>query len=120
MFFTAGIVLLTLVINATTTGFVVRKLGLVKENEMSKRMLTKVLESHDALAQEYIANWKKERIHHGDRQNVETHDLRQSIFQVHETKKKLIEHVRLTKIRKLYPDLTAAEFAQPSPRSNGG
>lgn len=32
MFFSAGIVLLTLIINATTTGFVVRKLGLSKEN----------------------------------------------------------------------------------------
>ena len=43
MFFTAGIVLLTLIVNATTTGCVVRALGLSKENEMSKRMLHKVL-----------------------------------------------------------------------------
>jgi len=31
MFFSAGIVLMTLVINGTTTGFVIRKLGLAKE-----------------------------------------------------------------------------------------
>lgn len=43
MFFTAGIVLLTLIVNGTTTGIVVRRLGLAKENEMSKRMLHKVL-----------------------------------------------------------------------------
>lgn len=43
MFFTAGIVLLTLIVNATTAGLVVRKLGLAKENEMSIRMLHKVL-----------------------------------------------------------------------------
>lgn len=44
MFFTAGIVLLTLVINGTTTGFVVRKLGLSKESSTSKLMLRKVLD----------------------------------------------------------------------------
>eukprot|EP00354_Favella_ehrenbergii_P005389 CAMPEP_0170454136 /NCGR_PEP_ID=MMETSP0123-20130129/2489_1 /TAXON_ID=182087 /ORGANISM="Favella ehrenbergii, Strain Fehren 1" /LENGTH=343 /DNA_ID=CAMNT_0010716749 /DNA_START=444 /DNA_END=1476 /DNA_ORIENTATION=- len=50
MFFTAGIVLLTLIVNATTTGFVIRKLGLSKENEMAKRMLAKVLDEHEEKA----------------------------------------------------------------------
>lgn len=66
MFFTAGIVLLTLVVNATTTGFIVRWLGLSKENEMAKRMLAKVLDEHKAKAEEFIGNWKKERSSHGD------------------------------------------------------
>ena len=70
MFFTAGIVLLTLIINGTTTGFVVRKLGMVKENEMSKRMLAKVLEGHDRMSLEFIAGWKRERAQHGDKANV--------------------------------------------------
>ena len=61
MFFTGGIVLLTLLINGTTTGYVIRKLGLAKENEMSKVMLKKVLESHDSKAEKFIAEWKKER-----------------------------------------------------------
>ena len=39
MFFTAGIVLLTLLINGTTPGFVIRKLGLARENEVSLRIL---------------------------------------------------------------------------------
>ena len=43
MFHTAGIVLLTLIVNGTTTGIIVRKLNLAKENEMSVRMLQKVL-----------------------------------------------------------------------------
>ena len=47
MFFTSGIVLLTLIINGTTTGMVIRKLGLAKENEMSKRMLRQVLAGHN-------------------------------------------------------------------------
>lgn len=70
MFFTAGIVLLTLIINGTTTGFVLRKLNMVKENEISKRMLTQVLDSHDQRALEFITNWKRERVEHGDRKNV--------------------------------------------------
>ena len=44
MFFTAGIVLLTLVINATTTGFLIRKLDLTKESDTSKLMLRNVLD----------------------------------------------------------------------------
>ena len=67
MFFTAGIVLLTLIVNAPTTGFMVRKLGLAKENEMSQRMLHKVLSEHDKKAEEFILKWKQERSEHGDR-----------------------------------------------------
>ena len=67
MFFTAGIVLLTLVINATTTGCVVRALGLSKENEMSKRMLHKVLQEHDKKSEDFIQKWRQERSEHGDR-----------------------------------------------------
>ena len=48
MFFSSGIVLLTLVINASTTGYLIRKLKLSPENEMSKRMLAKVLDEHPA------------------------------------------------------------------------
>ena len=44
MFFTSGIVLMTLVINAPTTGFVIKKLGLSKEHDMSIRMLKKVMD----------------------------------------------------------------------------
>ena len=44
MFFTAGIVLLTLVVNGTTTGWLITKLGMANENEMSKRMLRQVLD----------------------------------------------------------------------------
>ena len=39
MFFTSGIVLMTLVINAPTTGMVIRWLGLAQEHDMSIRML---------------------------------------------------------------------------------
>ena len=46
LFFSAGIVLLTLVVNATTTGFLISKLGLTKETEMSKRMVRNVLDGH--------------------------------------------------------------------------
>ena len=76
MFFTAGITLMTLTINGTTTGMVVRRLGLAKENEMSKRMLHKVLSKHDKMAEEFILNWKKERSEHGDRTTAfEAEDL---------------------------------------------
>ena len=54
MFFTCGIVLLTLIVNGTTTGFVIRKLGLSKENDMSVRMLRKVLDEHNQKAAEFI------------------------------------------------------------------
>lgn len=70
MFFTAGIVLLTLIINGTTTGILVRKLGLSKENEMSKRMLLQVLLDHDTKALEFMSNWRKERSEHGDKEHV--------------------------------------------------
>ena len=54
MFFTAGIVLLTLVINAPTTGLLIKKLKLVKESELSRAMLRKVLDEHNDYAEEYI------------------------------------------------------------------
>ena len=46
LFFSAGIVLLTLIVNAPTTGFLIKKLGLATETEMSKRMVRKVLDGH--------------------------------------------------------------------------
>ena len=67
MFFSSGIVLLTLVINGTTTGMLIRKLGLAAENEISKLMLRKVLDEHDKKADEFILKWKNERNEHGDR-----------------------------------------------------
>ena len=57
MFFTSGIVLMTLVINAPTTGFVIKMLGLNQEHDMSIRMLRKVLEQHDAKTKEFINHW---------------------------------------------------------------
>lgn len=74
MFFTAGIVLLTLVINGTTTGFVVRKLDMVKENEISKLMLAQVIAAHDQKALEFITNWKRERAERGDKIGVFTQE----------------------------------------------
>jgi NhaP-type Na+/H+ or K+/H+ antiporter len=65
IFFTCGIVLLTLIINGTTTGLVVRKLGISRENEMSVRMLKKVLGEHNERAVDYIDKWKHERRQHG-------------------------------------------------------
>ena len=54
MFFTAGIVLLTLVVNAPTTGLLIKKLKLAKESELSRAMLRKVLDEHNNYAEEYI------------------------------------------------------------------
>ena len=66
MFFSAGIVFLTLVINATTTGFLVKKLDLTKESDTSKRMLRNVLDQHDERIEFFIQKWKTERSSHGD------------------------------------------------------
>jgi len=74
MFFTCGIVLLTLIINGTTTGILIRKLGISKENEMSVRMLKKVLDEHEDKASEFINKWKTERRSHGDLGGVFQHD----------------------------------------------
>lgn len=106
MFFTAGIVLLTLIINGTTTGMVIRKLGMIKENEMSKRMLAQVLESHDSKALEFITNWKRERSEHGDKKNVfaEEHI---DINEIRKNKIELIEDLRLRKVEALYPDIVS-------------
>ena len=54
MFFTGSIVVMTLVINGTTTGLLIKKLGLNKESEMSKRALRKVLDNHDNKSDEFI------------------------------------------------------------------
>lgn len=77
IFFTSGIVLLTLVLNAPTTGKLISKLGLAKENEMAQRMLAKVLDEHTERAGEFIACWKAERDENldpdallGDRDNM--------------------------------------------------
>ena len=67
LFFSAGIVLLTLVVNAPTTGFLINKLGLTKETEMSKRMVRKVLDGHKKQTELFIQGWKQERSEHGDK-----------------------------------------------------
>ncbi len=54
IFFTCGIVLLTLIINGTTTGLVVKKLGISKENEMSVKMLKKVMSEHSSRETKFI------------------------------------------------------------------
>ena len=56
---------MTLVINAPTTGFVIRKLGLAKEQEMAIRMLKKHMDNHDTKAKEFITAWHEEREEHG-------------------------------------------------------
>ena len=67
LFFSAGIVLLTLVVNAPTTGFLISKLGLTKETMMSKRMVRKVLDGHKKQTELFIQGWKQERSEHGDK-----------------------------------------------------
>ena len=56
---------MTLVINAPTTGFVIRKLGLAKEQEMAIRMLKKHMDNHDTVAKKFITEWHDERLNHG-------------------------------------------------------
>ena len=46
--------LLTLVINGTTTGFVIKKLGLKRENEFTQLILTQILDLHDEKTNEFI------------------------------------------------------------------
>jgi len=58
MFFSAGIVLLTLVINATTTGILIRWLRLAKETDMTKLMLRNVLDNHDKMTDGFIFDWR--------------------------------------------------------------
>ena len=103
MFFSAGIVLLTLVINGTTTGFVIRKLGLANESEMSKLMLRKVLDKHDKMADEFILKWKRERSEHGDKAGNEFYDEVLDLGQLKKNKEVLIKDLYLTKINKMYP-----------------
>ena len=66
MFFSAGIVFLTLVINATTTGLLIKKLDLTKESDTSKLMLRNVLCQHDEKIEFFIQKWKTERSSYGD------------------------------------------------------
>ena len=107
MFFTAGIVLLTLIVNATTTGFVIKKLGLAKENEMAKRMLAKVLDEHETKAHQFIQHWKKDRIEHGDRGGGLYYQKGGKIDfdQLQEFKRALDKYVELRDIRLKYPEL---------------
>ena len=100
MFFTSGIVLLTLIINGTTTGMVIRKLGLAKENEMSKRMLRQVLAGHNEKTEQFITNWKKERSEHGDKDAANVQEI--DLVQLKKHKAELIEDLRLHDIEKKY------------------
>ena len=59
----SGIVLLTLVINGTTTGFIIRKLGLKKESKVSQQMLATVLDQHDEVAKEIYLDYHNQEKH---------------------------------------------------------
>ena len=75
MFFTSGIVLMTLVINAPTTGLVIKRLELSQEHDMSIRMLKKVMDQHDETARNYINDWERERSEHGDKGANHIYDI---------------------------------------------
>ena len=107
MFFTSGIVLLTLTINGTTTGWLITKLGMAKENEMSKKMLRQVLDMHDSKASEFIKKWKAERTEHGDHSSNLLNSPEFNFTQLKKTRAKLIEDVKLKKMEKKYPKMTS-------------
>ena len=100
MFFTAGIVLLTLVINAPTTGLLIKKLKLVKESELSRAMLRKVLDEHNDYAEEYISKWRAERSEHGDRAGNILYDEVLDLAQLKRNKEEMLGHLYLQKINK--------------------
>lgn len=102
MFFTAGIVLLTLLINANTTGFLIRKLGMSKESEMAKRMLRKVLSEHDEKVTQFIQNWKKEKSETGDRGGLFYEHSALDFDQLKEFKNKLLDRLALKNMKKKY------------------
>ena len=59
----SGIVLLTLVINGTTTGFIIKSLGLKKESKVSQQMLATVLDQHDDVAKEIYLDYHNQEKH---------------------------------------------------------
>ena len=59
----SGIVLLTLVINGTTTGFIIQKLGLKEESKVSQHMIAAVLEQHDDVAKEIYLDYHNQEKH---------------------------------------------------------
>ena len=59
----SGIVLLTLVINGTTIGFVIQKLGLKKESKVSQHMIATILEQHDDVAKEIYLDYHNQEKH---------------------------------------------------------
>lgn len=48
IFHTAGIAIMTLVINGTTMGFLIRKLGLMRMSEVKKKMLKNIMKAYRA------------------------------------------------------------------------
>ena len=100
MFFTSGIVLMTLVINAPTTGFVIKRLRLSQEHDMSIRMLKKVMDQHDATARNFINDWEHERSE-GDKGANHIYDVHFDLNQLKKSKNKMIEDLRLHRIVKL-------------------
>ena len=101
MFFTSGIVLMTLVINAPTTGILIRWLGLAQEHDMSIRILQKVLEQHDAKTKEFINQWTKDRKEHGDK-GGNLYDNHLDLEKLKKDKKQIIQDLRLKKIYNMY------------------
>jgi hypothetical protein len=59
IFHTAGIAIMTLVINGTTMGFLVRKLGLMRMSEVQKKMLKNVVQAYKKEAAEKIEELKE-------------------------------------------------------------
>ena len=100
MFFSAGIVLLTLLINGTTTGFVIRMLDLARENQMTKLMLHKVLEKHEYYCNKYITEWKKERSENGDKAGNMLYDEVLDLDKLKAERAILINYLKLEEIYK--------------------
>lgn len=108
--------LLTLLINGTTTKALLKALGMSKEEEIAKRMLRKVLDEHDEKAIEFVKSWKSERNQYGDRGGLfyEQGDL--NYEQLKEFRNELASYVSLKEIFKHYPDLaTAVDPADSKP-----
>jgi NhaP-type Na+/H+ and K+/H+ antiporter len=83
----SGIVLLTLVINGTTTGFIIKSLGLKKESKVSQQMLAAILDQHDDVAKEIYLEY-----HNQEKHGAGTVD-------------QIVEHVDIAKTKGVYDEV---------------
>ena len=99
---------MTLIVNGTTTGLLIEKLGFSKEKPTAKKIFVRVLKDHKRKATELFQTWKQDHYDATHRINTKV-DFNQQKDQIQKWAEEIIACCEIPKTNKLYPEQVEAD-----------